>query len=54
LFSINIFIKNKKSKLCFGDRDAVLNVSIYGMEGVQIKLVQIFNSQSRFLHVSNN
>jgi hypothetical protein len=24
-FSINIFYKNKRSKLCFGDRVAVLN-----------------------------
>jgi hypothetical protein len=28
-FSINIFIKNKKSDLCFGDRVAVLNVKFF-------------------------
>ena len=28
-FSINIFFKNKRSKLCFGDRIAVLNDFLY-------------------------
>jgi hypothetical protein len=31
-----IFYKNKKSKLCFGDRVVVLNVKLFGMEGVLI------------------
>ena len=32
-FSMNIFYRNKKSKLCFGDRVAVLNDFLYEYEG---------------------
>ena len=32
-FSINIFSKNKRSKLCFGDRVAVLNDFLYQYGG---------------------